>query len=203
MRRDERWIRFVAERGLPCRGERQPDPIDLIAWDHELQLELCDLLESIADGLPAVTSASVTRVAAATLRGGFKAHMQFEERELFPMLRRRGATRPWLCRALDQLSQEHEADEDFCQEVAEALEGLSIDRGTSNPDMIGYMLRGFFLSQRRHLEWENTVVLPEARELLTDDDLDSLCEGILSATAWHGTELPLTTLGRPGGSTHH
>ena len=36
------------------------------------------------------------------------------------------------------------------------------------------MLRGFFERYRRHVQWENTLVMPLARLRLTRDDLDTL-----------------------------
>lgn len=184
MRTNKHWLRLVRERGIAVAGQEQPDPIDLIESDHRLQLELCNILELIADCLPSTVEGSVLEAAGSTLRDGFRAHMQFEDTVLFPLLKQRGAERPMLCSALDQLAHEHVTDEDFSQEVADALDGLQRSGRPTNPDMIGYMLRGFFLCQRRHVEWENAVVLPEARSLLTEDDLDDLCDEILSAPNW-------------------
>jgi hypothetical protein len=36
------------------------------------------------------------------------------------------------------------------------------------------MLRGFFERYRRHVHWENTLVMPVARVRLTAEDLESL-----------------------------
>ncbi len=194
MRTSRHWLRLVRERGLAAAGKEQPNPIDLIESDHRLQLELCDLLELIADCLPSTVHGSVLETAGSTLRDGFRAHMQFEDAVLFPLLRQRGAGRPLLCNALDQLAHEHVTDEDFSQEVADALDGLQQGGRPRNPDMIGYMLRGFFLCQRRHVEWENAVVLPEARSLLTEEDLDDLCEEILSAPDWQNVHHSLAEI---------
>ena len=40
--------------------------------------------------------------------------------------------------------------------------------------MVGYMLRSFFESYRRHIHWENAVVLPLARARLTREDIEEL-----------------------------
>jgi cytochrome c553 len=40
--------------------------------------------------------------------------------------------------------------------------------------MLGYMLRGFFERYRRHVHWENTLVMPLVRRRLTEDDLANL-----------------------------
>jgi hemerythrin-like domain-containing protein len=36
--------------------------------------------------------------------------------------------------------------------------------------MVGYMLRGFFEGYRRHIHWEETLVIPFARQVLTEED---------------------------------
>ncbi len=45
---------------------------------------------------------------------------------------------------------------------------------TSNAEMLGYKLRGFFEGPRRHIEWENAILLPAARRLLIDVNLETL-----------------------------
>jgi hypothetical protein len=47
--------------------------------------------------------------------------------------------------------------------------------------MLGYMLRGYFDSQRRHIAWEDRVVLPVARQVLTSDDLASLQSWVMAS----------------------
>ena len=42
--------------------------------------------------------------------------------------------------------------------------------------MVGYMLRGFFEAYRRHIEWENRVVLPLASNKLDADALKKLAK---------------------------
>jgi hemerythrin-like domain-containing protein len=40
--------------------------------------------------------------------------------------------------------------------------------------MLGYMLRGFFERYRRHVHWENTLIMPIARRRLGPEDLEAL-----------------------------
>jgi hemerythrin-like domain-containing protein len=65
-------------------------------------------------------------------------------------------------------------DTDFASEIAESLELMARGDRVPNPDMVGYMLRGFFERYRRHVHWENTLVMPVARKRLTAEDLDVL-----------------------------
>jgi hemerythrin-like domain-containing protein len=60
----------------------------------------------------------------------------------------------------------------------ESLDALSRGARLKNPDMVGYMLRSFFESYRRHIHWENAVVLPLARSRLSAEDLLRLEEAM-------------------------
>src|SRR5205823_7514301 len=75
---------------------------------------------------------------------------------------------------LARLALEHATDESFATELLESLETLSNGERVKNPDMVGYMLRSFFESYRRHIHWENAVVLPLARARLTQEDIEEL-----------------------------
>lgn len=159
-----------------------PDPIAILLEDHGLQFELCDVLERIADGLPDNVDRTMSAAVVAVLRIGMPRHMRFEEEALFPLLRVRAFWEDDLDRALSQLELEHESDESFALEIADELEALAINGQAKNAEMLGYMLRGFFDSQRRHIEWENTIVIPLARRVLTHDDLHALRERLLDDT---------------------
>jgi hemerythrin-like domain-containing protein len=157
-----------------------PDPLALVLEDHALQLELCDLLECLADGLPDFDRA-IARSAGAILRHGFEPHLQLEEDMLFPLLRRRAPEGAPLRAVMRQLEAEHAADESLAHELADELQ-LLVDTGlVRNAEMLGYMLRGFFEHQRRHIEWENGVLLPLARQTLTPADLAELQDWIMSS----------------------
>ena len=157
-----------------------PDPLALIAEDHALQLELCDLLEWLADSLPDFNRA-IARSAAAILRQGFEPHLQLEEEMLFPLLRRRAPEGSPLGPIMQQLEAEHAADDSFAHELADELQLLADTGLVRNAEMLGYMLRGFFEHQRRHIEWENRVLLPLARQTLTRADLATFQDWIMSS----------------------
>lgn len=150
------------------------NPIDRIVAEHKLQLQLCDTLEFIADGLPDSVDRRLVRQVIAILDHGLEPHFRAEETFLFPLLRERGTNDHSLIAALDQLEMEHLRDEDISAELVEELRQLAEHGNARNPDMLGYMLRGFFEGQRRHIAWENGVVLPAARRMLSADDLKGL-----------------------------
>ncbi|WP_373505177.1 hemerythrin domain-containing protein [Aestuariivirga sp.] len=158
-------------------GERSSfarNPLDLIAHAHAHQMQMCDAMERIADGLPDEIDRRLCAQVASCLLFDLPLHHHDEETALFPLLRQRSLAEDGLSEILDRLASEHSADTDFASEIAEALDVLGQGGRSANPDMLGYMLRGFFERYRRHVHWENTLVMPLARLRLTPDDLEGL-----------------------------
>lgn len=151
-----------------------PDPLGVLSEEHALQNELCDLLEAIADKLPHHFDTQLVSVAISLLEAGLPRHMQLEEEAFFPLLRERLPEAHPLYAVLQCLEHEHDRDEATLIEICDALRDAVEVATPANPDMLGYMLRGFFESQRRHIAWEETVILPVARQTFTSTDLKSL-----------------------------
>jgi len=150
------------------------NPLDLIAQAHVLQEQICDVLERIADGLPDDVDRRLCAQAASYLLYDLPRHHHDEEAGLFPLLRERLESDDGLDAILDRLASEHLIDTDFAGEIAESLDLMGRGERIPNPEMIGYMLRGFFERYRRHVHWENTLIMPLARKRLTEDDLAAL-----------------------------
>lgn len=155
-------------------GSENTDPIDRLEQAHAFHAGLCDMLESIADSLPDEVDPLQCRQALTSLQIELPLHHKDEEVGLFPLLEQRAKPKDNLAEHLAQLSLEHATDESFADELSQELDSLSRGERPQNPNMLGYMLRGFFEGYRRHLHWENTVLLPLARKRLTDADLDQL-----------------------------
>jgi len=163
-----------SQRGLEVRPDS--DPIDRLEQAHAFHAGLCDMLESIADSLPDEVDPLQCRQALTSLQIELPLHHKDEEVGLFPLLERRARPKDNLSEHLAQLSLEHATDESFADELSQELDSLSRGERPHNPNMLGYMLRGFFESYRRHLHWENTVLLPLARKRLTESDLGVLAK---------------------------
>jgi hemerythrin-like domain-containing protein len=150
------------------------NPLDLIANAHAVQVEMCDAMERIADGLPDEVDRRLCARVASCLQFDLPLHHHDEEEGLFPLLKRRARPEDGADQILERLAAEHSSDNDFASEIAEALETLGQGGRPANPEMLGYMLRGFFERYRRHVHWENHLVMPLARLRLTREDLDAL-----------------------------
>jgi hypothetical protein len=154
------------------------DPIGLLHSDNALRLDLCDLLEHIADGLPENAAPQLAQLARAALERGWPDHTAFEEEALFPLLHAHGDNHPGLLSGLNQLAFEHATDAGLDQEIVETLHDLARGGPPTNPDMVGYLLRAHFVPMRRHILWENAFLIPAARRLLSAADLASLSDWI-------------------------
>ena len=158
--------------GAPSLSSR--NPLDVLAQEHRFQVEVCNGLERIADGLPDECDRRLCQQIVSCLRYDLPLHHRDEEQGLFPLLRRRASPGDSIHEVLDHLERDHCIDEGFADELIEALERLAGGDRPPNPEMVGYMLRGFFEGYRRHIHWEETLVIPLARQLLTDDDRTAL-----------------------------
>lgn len=150
------------------------NPLDMIASAHAVQVQMCDAMERIADGLPDEVDRRLCAQVASCLQFDLPLHHHDEEEGLFPLLKKRARPEDGLDDILERLASEHAADNDFASEIAEALDTLGQGGRPANPEMLGYMLRGFFERYRRHVHWENQLVMPLARLRLTPEDLEAL-----------------------------
>ncbi len=162
------------------------DPFALLLEDHTKQWELCGWLERIADGLPNDVPRDLCALAAQSLRTDMPRHHREEEEGLFPLLIARAEDGDMADEIIAKLSEEHASDEGFAEELLDILERLEKGDPAENPDMLGYMLRGFFENYRRHIHWENTVLIPLARRRLTAADVGVMLERMLRLRASAG-----------------
>jgi hemerythrin-like domain-containing protein len=150
------------------------NPLDLIEHEHLVQAQLCDSLERIADDLPDNVDRRLCMKVIDTLQFEMPLHHRDEELGLFPLIEKRALPDDNIHDILARLALEHATDESFAEELLESLEGLGEGKKLKNPNMVGYMLRSFFECYRRHILWENAIVLPLARARLTAADLEEL-----------------------------
>jgi hemerythrin-like domain-containing protein len=162
----------------PGIGHR-PDPIGFLEAAHVDQLQICDLLEEIADSLPQRVDRLKCFIAAGRLRLSVRLHQMDEDVGLFPILRERAELGGPLLASLDRLEAEHIEDEGLADDVIEGLEKLARGVSPTSVDGVAYMLRAFFDAHRRHIRFENEWVLPVARVMLDNSDMTRLEQVIL------------------------
>ncbi|BCH25289.1 hemerythrin domain-containing protein [Mesorhizobium sp. L-8-3] len=134
------------------------DPLILLRNVHAAKLALCDRLEAIADRLPADVSGSECEAAARTVVPLLENAHRFEEGVVFPLCERLSPGSLAVAGSLDRLAGEHREDASYGEEVAEALLQVGDARPMPGAEALGFMLRGFFGSLRRHIAFEQDFV---------------------------------------------
>jgi hemerythrin-like domain-containing protein len=132
-----------------------------MAQAHEEKLRLCVAIEAIADALPsAVDRVQCLRIANQLVPLLRHCH-QYEEQTVFPVFERSdGPDRPARAASVRRLLAEHVEDECAAQDLTEALFEIGHGADIANPEALGFMLRAFFDSLRRHIAFEREYVLP-------------------------------------------
>lgn len=122
---------------------------------HDELLRLCDSLEAIADSLPTNLDQLQCLAAAENLEPLLSACHRFEEANVFPAYFDATGRADTIAR----LRQEHLEDSAAANELAEVLRGAGSGHSVQNCEALGYMLRAFFGSMRRHVAFERDHVL--------------------------------------------
>lgn len=136
---------------VPCRD---------IAEAHHGKLEICDRIEAIADALPSVDRVLCLQVANELVPLLREAH-RYEEEEVFPIFEKSGG--PALTARLAsvrRLKAEHVEDECAAQDLTDILMEIGHGGPIANPEALGFMLRAFFDTLRRHIAFEREHVVP-------------------------------------------
>lgn len=159
-----------------AKSSHMRDPLDVIFQVHELNKQMCGFLEEIADALPNRINRDLCTTAIAMIKTQMPIHRYNEEECLFPLLQQHAIEEPELTGIIEHSLWEHGADECVAVELAEMLEELLAGENPKNPEMLGYMLRGFFEGFRRHIAWERVVLLPLARRCLGPIERQTLAD---------------------------
>jgi len=141
-------------------------PLDSLNRCYDALLALCDRLELVADSLPdhvrpgdcAFLAHEVVEVLART-------HDE-EEQALLPLLS--ASPRPEVRQMAERLRREHRIDSNAVFEVQAALLELAAGRPHQEPEALGYLLRAFFETVRRHVRAEQDLLVLLAGQMPPD-----------------------------------
>lgn len=131
---------------------------------HREKLQLCAAMEAIADALPsAVDRMQCLRIANQLVPLLRRCH-QYEEETVFPVFERcERPDRAARAASVRRLRAEHVEDECAAQDLTEMLFEIGHGAAIANPEALGFMLRAFFDSVRRHIAFEREHVLPAVK----------------------------------------
>ncbi|WP_348627026.1 hemerythrin domain-containing protein [Mesorhizobium sp. M3A.F.Ca.ET.080.04.2.1] len=126
---------------------------------HREKLRLCDALEKLADALPNVDRLQCLGVANTIVPLLREIH-RYEETVVFPAYEAALTLAESKLASTNRLRAEHLEDECYADELTEALLAIGHGDRIENAEAVGFMLRGFFESVRRHIAFEREHILP-------------------------------------------
>ncbi len=147
------------------------EPVDYLYADHFRQRVVCKLLDDIAYDQGGTDVARLATVVAEYIDRDLPQHVADEEQDLFPLLRARGEPRDSIETVLSLLAEEHSNDEALSSTLLAGLRSLTEGRAPKDQSAFLGAAASFTESQRRHLAWEERLLLPLARKRLSDADL--------------------------------
>jgi len=153
-------------------------PIDFIWAEHDRQLAICDLIERLARNPRHCTAAAAVAAVRDHLVRDLALHVADEEEDLFPLLRRRCPKSDGVDEIFALLQQEHEVDLALHRSLVGDLDALIAGYAFADPARFMMNAFAYIQAQRRHIAWENVVILPRARRHLTADDRAMLAQAI-------------------------
>ena len=152
---------MLKETLTPATAESRPAeaarPLSWLHDAHREHLALCQELEEIADSLPSSVNRQKCIFAAKALGPSIREMQHYEETFLYPWLKK-ASSDPNFDNTLERLKFEHFEDMCFAEELTDIL--LKLGAGASvNTEAVGYMLRGYFETVRRHIAFERDHLL--------------------------------------------
>lgn len=154
------------------------DPIDFILKEHDCQFEVCALLKRLLDALESEPRAQWAERVLAYLTEDLPVHIEDEEEDLFPMLASRKGEETEFLTILDQLILEHEFDRGLVEPMLNGVRDIAEGRALADPTRFYMYARTFTEAMRRHLNWENRIVLPLASKILSEEEKAELANRI-------------------------
>ncbi|MHA1600403.1 MAG: hemerythrin domain-containing protein [Alphaproteobacteria bacterium] len=145
-------------------------PIAVIEADHVQQLALCDVLDRLLHNPRHGATAEEMAAVRDYLHHDLILHIADEEEDLFPIMRRHAAAGDDIEHIFELLQQEHQTDRCLNDELCGHVECLVSGHAFADPARFLMSVFTFAETQRRHLAWENTVVLKRARKYLSKTD---------------------------------
>ncbi len=149
-------------------------PLDFIWSEHGRQLMLYDWLGELVNDEQLGPISKEAEKLIAFLTEDLLLHDKDEEEDLFRLLTLRCRPEDGFDGILKELEFEHSLDRVLALHIVIDLEVIADRRTLESPMRMFVNVRTFVEAQRRHLAWENGVVLPLAQKRLEPGDLEEM-----------------------------
>jgi hemerythrin-like domain-containing protein len=152
------------------------EPLDYILADHVRQRAVCTLLRSFVVAKRA--KAEDAELVRSYLTHDIDLHHDDEEKDLFPMLRRRALPDDELDKVLDRLSDDHRRSEALIIDILRHLSQPAVKGEIPLRAPAREALEVYAAAEHRHLAIENAVVMTIAAVRLNRSDLKALARNM-------------------------
>lgn len=149
------------------------EPLEFLFAEHYRQRAVLNHLERLAAEPSREARSKIARMVLRFLQVDLVHHVADEEEDLFPLMRARCEPNDGIETVFKVLAAEHAADAALVADVAVGLQAV-IAAPHLSPETFPAAVRAFVETQRRHLAWENALILPLARRRLQPADLEAL-----------------------------
>ncbi len=152
-------------------------PLDFIAAEHYRLRAALTQLDWLARGSMGDGRRKLAKALLRYFTDDYPLHVADEEADFFPLLRQRCADDPAFSATLDTLADEHREDATRLAAVVSGLRRLA-EAGQRDdvPQDFAAGARAYTEALRRHIAWENAVLMPIARVRLQAGDLRRLAQ---------------------------
>lgn len=167
------------------------DPLEIISAHHRFQLALCNFLEALSSNLHQARAGEFAGIMSRYLEEEFPLHQENEVSDLREALEVHPDFGAEEAALFDLVEESHRRDRRLAAPVTEGLSRLASGDFPVNPRGFVIALIQFAESLRRHINWEERVIVPLAAEFLQPDTHGKLLECL----AERGNRLE--SMGRP------
>ncbi len=153
------------------------DPLSVIVQNRNTQRTICDNLEQIADQLGGPVDHDLCLSVLQRLENDLPLY-HLDEELFFSVLCSQDENDQTLAKFAELATAEHRINETYFFELAEPLSDIGAGGECYNINTVGYMLRCCFEGLRRHLNWEDVVLVSGRLETITEPGLKTLEAGL-------------------------
>jgi hemerythrin-like domain-containing protein len=154
--------------------DRFRDPLGFIYAEHYRNRIICNTLDAAHPAWQSKLSTQELEAIVEFYAADLPLHVADEEELLFPALRERSKPSDNLPEILALLEAEHRSNQPLVDSVIAGLKELIASGSVGEAELFGQKCQAMSEFQRRHIAWENGVLLPLAKRRLTAGDIADL-----------------------------
>lgn len=154
------------------------DPLAYLSADHLGQRHICDLLDAAARDPATADTPARAEMIRDFLQTRLPRHCEDEEKALFPILIDHAPYNATIARVIEMFQAEHQAGMRTVATLCEGLGRLETHKTLWSRRRFAVLTTTFTTSWRRHIDWEDSVLLPIAASLIDNAELREIGIGM-------------------------